>query len=254
MNKNIKIFLILFLLILLVYFIIKYKYKFEFNYELKLDKESFSNKYYSDFDFDININEENNNKDYECNDFFKNNSFCSTSMDDNECECNFQKDDLRYLFNSPNNCCKKLCKKYSPEKCLNVTPFLKEKYYCRNGDKCTEQTGIILNSRISANYCGNDPLNNQLLLPYASYEECQKTLDVCDKYNVKDRSMNVNKEECLKDINCGFCSNNTGGGKCISGTASGPSDLNKYYYCTPGSVSKTYSYTYGNHMNFLLQK
>ena len=254
MNKNIKLFLlIIFLLILLLIYLIV-KYNFEFKYEFKLNKESFSNKYYSDFDFDIDLNEENNNKDYECNDFFKSNSFCSTSMDDNECECNFQKDDLRYLFNSPNNCCKKLCKKYSPEKCLNVTPFLKEKYYCRNGDKCTEQTGIILNSRISANYCGNDPLNNQLLLPFAYKEECEKSIDVCDKYNIPGRSVNINKDECIKDVNCGFCSNNTSGGKCISGTAEGPIDLQQYFYCSPGSTDKTFSYTYGNHVAYLLEK
>jgi len=251
MYKSIKylyIFLSLIILILLMYI-----------YLNSIKYESFSNKYYSDFNFDVNLNDryiesENKLDDDKCNDFFKNNSFCTSSPDNNECECSFQKDDLRYMFDSPNTCCKKLCKKYSPEKCLNTTPFLKEKYYCRNGDKCYEKKGIILNSRISANYCGNDPLNNQLLLPYSSYEECMKTVDVCDKHNKNDRSLNVNKSECLKDVNCGFCTNNTGGGLCISGTASGPSDLNKYYYCTPESVSKTYSYKYGNHMDFILQK
>jgi hypothetical protein len=238
MYKSIK-YLFLFLLIIFIFFIINYSI------------EPFSNKYYSDFDVDINLKEENNNKNFSCNDFYKDNSFCSN--DDNKCSCNFQKDNLRYLFDSPDTCCKKLCRKYSPEKCLNTTPFLTEKYYCRNGDKCNESKGTILNSRIASNSCGTDSLNNQLLLPYASYDECMKTMDVCDKYNVKDRSQNINKQECLKDVNCGYCSNNTGGGKCISGTASGPNDMQQYFYCTPGSVSKTYSYTYGDHMIFLLQ-
>ena len=249
-NRIIYILLFIILLILLLFI---YKVSNKIN---KINKEkyiidSFSNKYYSDFDVDIDIQDNKENTDYDCNDFFKSNSFCS--VDDNKCHCNFQKDDLRYLFDTPDTCCNKLCRKYAPEKCLNVTPFLTEKYYCRNGDKCYETKGTILNNRIAANSCGNDPLNNQLLLPYADYNECMKTIDVCDKYNIKDRSMHVNKSECLKDVNCGFCSNNTGGGLCISGTASGPNDLQKYFYCTPGSVSKTYSYTYGDHMDFLLQ-
>jgi hypothetical protein len=66
--------------------------------------------------------------------------------------------------------------------------------------------------------------------------------------------MHVNKNECIKDVNCGFCTNSAGGGKCISGTASGPNDLRNYYYCEPASVNKTYSYTYGDHAAYILQK
>jgi len=222
--------------------------------EINKDILAETNKYYSDFKFDVDIKPPNENDKYSCNGFFNNNSFCNVDFEKDNCNCKFQKDDLRYSFYSPETCCKKLCRKYSPEKCITSTPFLSRKYYCRNGDSCEERNGIILNSRISANNCGNDPLNNQLLLPYADKKECEGSLDVCDKHNIKDRSINVNKSECLKDSNCGFCSNNTGGGKCISGTAEGPLDLNKYYYCAPASVNKTYSYDYGNQAAYLLQK
>ncbi len=240
--------LIIFLLILIILYIINYSLKFEEYFD--------SNNYYSDFNFDVNLNDtpEESNPNYSCNNFFNKNSFCSSDIETDKCKCTFQKDDLRYSFHSLENCCTKVCMKYAPEKCLNTTPFLSKNYYCRYGDKCKEYKGNILNSRISANNCGNDPLNNQLLLPFADKAQCEKTIDVCDKYNIVDRSIHVNKSECLKDTNCGFCSNNTGGGKCISGTAEGPLDLNKYYYCSPSSPNKTYSYNYGNHAAYILQK
>ncbi len=213
--------------------------------------------YYSDFNFDVDINnqnEKNENKEYSCNGYFKDNSFCQIDSDTNDCNCKYQKDNLRYVFNSPETCCNKLCSKYTNNTCVTNTPYLSHKYYCRKGNICEERNGIILNNKISSNNCGNDPLNNQILMPYTSKEECERMTDICDKYNNNERSEHINKAECLKDVNCGYCSNNTGGGKCISGTASGPVDLNTYYYCTPQSPNKTYSYTYGNHSAYLLQK
>jgi hypothetical protein len=188
-----------------------------------------------------------------CNNFFDKNSFCSLQLDNNVCDCKFQKDDNRYNFDSPEQCCKRKCNKISPEECVDSNDFTKIPYYCNIGGECKKYNGTIKNSNISANHCGLDPLNNQLLLPYDSLESCMGTVDVCDKYNIPDRSVRVNKSECIKDVNCGFCSNDTGGGKCISGTASGPLDLQKYYYCTPESVNKTNKYVYGNHADYLLQ-
>jgi hypothetical protein len=62
-----------------------------------------------------------------------------------------------------------------------------------------------------------------------------------------------NKEQCLKDVNCGYCTNSNGVGKCISGNASKPMDLRKYYYCVPNQKNtNNFSYEYGNHMEFLM--
>ena len=96
-------------------------------------------------------------------------------------------------------------------------------------------------------------MNNQILLPYSSLEECSKSVDVCDKYNMSNRSPHINREECLKDVNCGYCTNDVGGGKCIPGNASKPTDIEKYYYCTPESVNKVNKYVYGDHVAYLLQ-
>ena len=203
-----------------------------------------------------------------CNKFFNKNSFCQFNKDTNKCDCRLQKDDIKYSFNSPETCCKENCLSLNEEECssfnnekcesLNEEECIfnnkskKMPYYCNIGGICKEFQGTIINSHISANNCGTDPLNNQLLLPYSTKEECNKTSDICDKYNISTQSTNVNKSECLKDINCGFCTNNTGGGKCISGTISGPSDLEKYYYCTPYQTSGDNNYEYGDHVAYLL--
>ena len=191
-------------------------------------------------------------KDNKCNKFFNKNSFCQFNKDTNKCDCRLQKDDIKYSFNSPETCCTENCKLLNEEECIFNDKSKKVPYYCNIGGKCKEFQGTIINSHISANNCGTDPLNNQLLLPYASKEECMKTVDVCDKHNISTRTMNVNRSECLKDVNCGFCTNDTGSGKCISGTISGPSDLQKYYYCTPYQTDGKNNYEYGNHVDYLL--
>lgn len=170
-----------------------------------------------------------------CNDFFKNNSFCSLNKDEDKCNCLYQKDSIKYQFNSPEGCCKTNCSKLPLDKCnnkINKDYGVKNiPYYCNIGGKCIKYNGTISNAHISANNCGIDPLNNQLLLPYNTLEECNRSIDVCDKYNNKNKSVKQNKEDCLKNQNCGYCTDDTGSGKCISGTATGPNDLLKYYYC-----------------------
>ena len=171
-------------------------------------------------------------------------SFCALRIKDNKCNSIFQKDDSRYIFDSFKGDCMDL----QTEECVENNEDTKISYYCNIGGKCKEYNGTIMSSRISANNCGTDPLNNQLLLPYSSLEECNKTVDVCDKHNVPNRSPRVNKEECLKDVNCGFCNNNNlNQGICIGGTASGPIDLQKYYFCTSDFKNSEYKYIYGNH-------
>ena len=190
----------------------------------------------------------------DCNSFYDKNSFCQVNVDKNICTCKFQKDDIKYGFDSPETCCNNNCMKRPLNKCLDNNDFSKISYYCNIGGQCKEYTGNIVNSHISANNCGNDPLTNQILLPYENYEECSKSLDVCDKYNVPNRSSNINKNECLKDVNCGYCTNEYGGGKCIAGNATGPLDLMKYYYCSPNAQNNKNNYVYGNHVAYLLQK
>ena len=197
-----------------------------------------------------NINEENLD---DCNSFFDKNSYCEYDVDKDICNCKFQKDDVKYIFDSPETCCKKKCGNLSKEKCVDNRNYSKIPYYCNIGGKCKEYEGTIISSHIAANNCGNDPLNNQILLPYASKSDCEKSVDYCDRYNIPSLSENVNKAQCIKDVNCGFCNNDYGGGKCISGTAEGPLDMQKYFYCNPVSKTNDNKYIYGNHMDFLLQ-
>jgi hypothetical protein len=109
----------------------------------------------------------------------------------------------------------------------------------------------IRDNRISANNCGTDVLNNQLLLPFVTKEECEKSSDVCDTYNDERLSETEKKKSCLADIRCGYCTNKNNVGKCIGGTASGPNDLQKYYYCQPSRVRDGFEYMYGYHATAL---
>ena len=186
-----------------------------------------------------------------CPKFFEK-SFCQFNKDTNNCDCRYQKDDIKYSFNSPEDCCSRYCSRFNKDTCIKNHKN-NPSYYCNIGGECKEFKATVFNNQISANNCGTDPLNNQLLLPYSSKEDCMTVNNVCDKYNVSTRSMNMNESECLKNTNCGFCKNNTGGGKCIEGTISGPLDLNKYYYCTPYQTSGSNEYKYGNHADYILQ-
>lgn len=209
--------------------------------------------FYSKFFLVESYKSNKDNKLDKCNDFYSKNSYCTWDIDKNKCECKYQKDSVKYTIDSPNYCCKKDCGKFSEKDCVTTSEDTSIHYYCNYGGKCNKYHGTMVQSKISSNNCGNDPLNNQIILPFESLNECNKSLDHCDKYNVPDRSININKNECLKDTYCGFCTNNNGGGKCISGTASGPNDLQKYYFCKPEGKGNVNKYIYGNHSAYLLQ-
>ena len=232
MNNNIYYILciILFLIIIFILInIIQNKNK----KELFINKELFENK--------------------ECSREFIKNSFCQYNTNDEKCECIYQKDDIKLGFYSSPGCCDRVCSKLSKEECLKQTKKDEIPYYCNIGGKCIKSTGTILSRNISANNCGTDVLNNQILLPYASFEECNKSMDICEKYNDPEKGRLENKENCLKDVNCGYCTNAQGLGKCISGNATTPSDLEKYYYCDANKKSGKNLYEYGNHIAYLLQ-
>jgi hypothetical protein len=187
-----------------------------------------------------------------CNNFYDKNSFCQLDINTNKCICKFQKDENKYAFNSPEKCCNKYCSNINPEDCLTVDDTNKISYYCNIGGICKEYKGTIVNSHISANNCGNDPLTNQILLPYTTFDECTNSTNICDKYNDPLKSVHVNKKECLKNTNCGYCTNDSNSGKCIEGNASKPLDLLKYYYCNPNTNLEINKYEYGNHSEYLL--
>ena len=242
--------LILFLLIIIFYFFNKNQKK-EYFIDSEYNEKCFNNCLNKSLepqkDDPVNVS-----NDYDvCDNFFKK-SFCQLDVNENKCKCKLQKDDVKYTFNSPENCCSRNCVKLKPEDCVSTNNFNKKPYYCNIAGKCIEYKGTIISSHISANNCGNDALSNQILLPFSTKEECMKTVDQCDLYNVPSRSNAKNKEECLKNVNCGFCTNESGNGKCISGTAEGPIDLMKYYFCTPEKTNNSSKYEYGNHVAYII--
>ncbi len=238
-----KKYILLFVLIVIFFLLIFYIQK-------NIIKESFANSdiYVDNYEEEIaKIIAEQNKKQSKCNNLFKDNSFCQWDENLNKCSCKYQKDELKYAFPAEPDCCDRQCSFLPKEKCLLLSPNLKQpKYYCNIGGKCYERTATIKNNQISANNCGLDSLNNQLLLPYTSLEECEGRINVCDKYNDPKYSLSEKKSLCMSDNRCGFCTNNTNDGKCIEGTASGPLDLQKYYYCDPSRTEGTYEYKYGD--------
>lgn len=201
-----------------------------------------------------------------CSNFYKN-AFCQFDINTNKNMCKYQKDNIKIAFDAPQTCCSGGCLNMDSSKTIKQFSSItkskfgtvssdpasdpasdptKTSYYCNIGGKCKRYNGTILNSHISTNNCGTDVLNNQLLLPYGSYEECSKTLNPCDKYNNPGWSDAKIKTECLKNTNCGFCTNDEGKGKCIEGTATEPLDLNRYYYCSGDK------YEYGNHAQYII--
>ena len=185
------------------------------------------------------------------NKFFDKNSFCQLNNKKDKCICKFQKDDVAYGFDSPEICCEKMCNEIPAEQCLENNEFTEIPYYCNIGGKCKEYKGTVVSSHISANRCGTDVLNNQLILPYATKAECEKSISVCDQYNDPNNTYHQNKANCLANTNCGYCINEYGYGKCIEGTPEGPLDLTKYYYCNPNVKNKN-SYTYGDHALYIV--
>jgi len=161
-------------------------------------------------------------------------NFCTWNKDKNKCMCVFQKSG-DYYYNFP-VCCDKDCSKLSKEEC---EPESDVKYYCQNneGTDCESYNAYIVDNKVSGNLCGMEVLTNNYKRPYLSYDECKKELNECTKYKDQDK--------CIKNDKCGWCSNNSGKGLCIEGTAEGPIDNFKYYYCDPNQKNNNNSWTYG---------
>lgn len=191
-----------------------------------------------------NIPKEENNK---C----KGNAFCAYDLNKDKCVCASQKDDARLQFPNNPECCDIQCNALPKEKCVKPNE-LNLKYYCNVAGKCKEYNATMKDSVIMANICGIDNVTNQYIMPFASKEECERSSDVCNKYNdivnVKNLSAAEVEKGCLNDTNCGMCYNESGVGKCVLGSPAGPNDLDKYYFCKPstrksnGSNGNIYKY------------
>ena len=222
------------LILCIIVIILSMKY-FYLKHYFKSVREYFENK--------SNINNKNN----DC----KGTAFCAYDLNKDKCVCASQKDDARLQFPNNPKCCDIQCNALPKEKCVKSSE-LNLKYYCNVGGKCKEYNATMKDSVIMANICGIDNVTNQYIMPFASKEECERMSDVCNKYNnivnVKNLSTAEVEKGCLSDTNCGMCYNESGIGKCVSGSPAGPNDLDKYYFCKPserksnGSNGNIYKY------------
>ncbi len=176
----------------------------------------------------------------------KNTSFCAFDVNQNKCVCASQKDDARLQFPNNPNCCETKCNALPKEKC--VQNKLNTKYYCNIAGKCKEYNATIQDSVIMANICGIDNVTNQYIMPFMSKEECINKSDPCSKYNDEKLGISDREKSCLNNTNCGMCYNESGEGKCVTGSPMGPSDMDSYYFCKPserksdGSNNGIYKY------------
>ena len=172
--------------------------------------------------------------------------FCTWDVPEGKCKCAFQKDRLNYTFPVPNTCCPIDCGALSKSQCIsrgnNDFETSTSHYYCPNRGICERLVAYQDADRVSSNFCGIDPLTNQLIYPYLTEEECSNSISQCSKYD--NLSINEKKNKCLTDTNCGWCTNAQGIGDCIEGTASGPINLYKYNFCLNDSISDNNKYTY----------
>ena len=149
-------------------------------------------------------------------------NFCQYDLDEDKCVCKFQKDNLDKPFNSFRPCCTEQCHKKGKEDCVKDRGVY---YWCIHNNKCVRQNAYIENNKISGNNCGVDVLTNNTIIPFNTEKECNAQIDPCNIYK--------NKTLCLRNINCGYCTNIENVGKCVEGTASGPINIYKYNFCLP---------------------
>ncbi len=172
----------------------------------------------------------------------KGTSFCAYDLNKDKCVCASQKDDARLQFPNNPECCDIQCNALPKEKCVKPNE-LNVKYYCNVAGQCKEYNATMKDSVIMANICGIDNVTNQYIMPFSSKEECERSSDVCNKYNDKNVSAAQIEKNCLNDTNCGMCYNESGIGKCVLGSPAGPNDLDKYYFCKPSERKSTGSNT-----------
>ena len=93
----------------------------------------------------LNLNDNKETFQNNCNKFFKGKTFCQLNINNNKCECKYQKDGINYPFDAPEPCCDNKCSKIKPENCHEPNPKLESSYYCNIAGKCIEYKGTIKN-------------------------------------------------------------------------------------------------------------
>jgi hypothetical protein len=123
------------------------------------------------------------------------------------------------------------------ETCIGKDNIIEEEdnryYYCQSDGKCTRR--LIDIKHASANNCDYNNLSERMNPAFIKSNVCNESLDTCGTFN-------TNKEKCITNSNCGWCTDSTGNGKCVSGTPTGPN--NQTYKCKPQTGHTIYNYTF----------
>ena len=200
-----------------------------------------------------NFNSHHVNNTNECPKIKNQTSFCKWNYNDKKCYCSYQPGLAYTNFPQNPNCCEKSCSELSEDECQRDNTEGNVMYYCPINGECQEFMGYKNSTKISANTCGLDKLNYQTIYPFLSKRDCQLSINQCDLYNNTNLTSSEQKEKCLEQTFCGWCTNNLGVGKCIEGTASGPNNIYKYNFCKVDNTSSNNSYTHGSNLEFNIQ-
>ena len=175
----------------------------------------------------------------QCQDESNTTDFCAWNVNNKTCYCTYQPGLTRTNFPQNPSCCDKSCAELSEEDC-NLMPnpqYNNINYYCPIDGQCQKFIGKTSNDMISTNTCGYDKLNYQTIYPFLTKADCEQFLDPCGVNNNDKYSISEQRESCLNNEFCGWCTNDQGIGQCISGTATGPVNIYKYNFCQANTNS-----------------
>jgi hypothetical protein len=172
--------------------------------------------------------------------FQKEYTFChldtSTLLQTPNYQCSYQKSNQ--IYPAPSVCCKPSCTKQNLLSKLQSQQNLwipnKQYYYCIDKN-FTCQKHLFDPYHPERNTCGQNMLSQTPIPSYPSLEQCQSAIR-CETI--------LNKNKCLDVPMCGWCTDESGNGKCVDGTPEGPIRQNIYYYCRPDRKDDINTYTY----------
>lgn len=112
-----------------------------------------------------------------------------------------------------------------------ISKFDLKPYYCKYHDMCIKKYSKFDDDR----YCGFYMLYDYPAIIYNSFEECNNNLNIYSR---------LNKNQCLKTSDAGWCTDYRGDGLCVPGTPEGPINQIRYNMCIPNQRSNKNSWKY----------
>ena len=160
---------------------------------------------------------------------------CYWSQDDGKCVvANFTPSLVNIINDDTINC----SSRKTAEDCIginNIPVKNDNKYFWYQKDGIFKKKLIDI-KQSAANNAGYNSFTEKDNIIYENNIECEENLDKCEIHN-------YSKKNCLKQQNCGWCTDGSGNGICVYGTPIGP--LNNNFKCRPSTGSEKYNFTMG---------